>query len=122
MASLFAVHRNMPPRGEERGRKHTRQQLRMHASGMSYPRNMGGVIVRGRRIKCITFADDMASLAEEEMILKDMLLELNDSCEQYGMKISTTETWTLRRSEKKRNVDMEKNGTYEVKLFWKDWV
>ncbi|KAJ4428001.1 hypothetical protein ANN_24014 [Periplaneta americana] len=42
------------------------------------------VIVGGRRIKCIRFADDMALLAEEEMILKDMLLELNDSCEQYG--------------------------------------
>ncbi|KAJ4428794.1 hypothetical protein ANN_25787 [Periplaneta americana] len=49
--------------------------------------NMGGVIVGGRRIKCIRFADDMALLAEEEMILKDMLLELNDSCEQCGMKI-----------------------------------
>ncbi|KAJ4431281.1 hypothetical protein ANN_19878 [Periplaneta americana] len=38
--------------------------------------NMGGVIVGGRRIKCIRFADDMALLAEKEMILKDMLLEL----------------------------------------------
>ncbi|KAJ4430575.1 hypothetical protein ANN_19163 [Periplaneta americana] len=43
--------------------------------------NMWGVIVGGRRIKCIRFTDDMALLAEEEMILKDMLLELNGSCE-----------------------------------------
>ncbi|KAJ4445475.1 hypothetical protein ANN_07283 [Periplaneta americana] len=76
--------------------------------------NMGGVIVAGRRIKCIRFADDMALLAEEETILRDMLLELNDSCEQYGMKINANktktmsvalyeaETWTLRRSEEKR--------------------
>ncbi|KAJ4433981.1 hypothetical protein ANN_16300 [Periplaneta americana] len=31
-------------------------------------RNMGGVIVGGRRMKCIRFADDMALLAEEETI------------------------------------------------------
>ncbi|KAJ4450889.1 hypothetical protein ANN_02322 [Periplaneta americana] len=41
--------------------------------------NMGGVIVGGRRIKSIRFSDDMALLAEEEMILRDMLLKLNDS-------------------------------------------
>ncbi|KAJ4441864.1 hypothetical protein ANN_11724 [Periplaneta americana] len=40
--------------------------------------SMRGVIVGGRIIKCIRFAD-MALLAEEEMMLKDMLLELNDS-------------------------------------------
>ncbi|KAJ4434652.1 hypothetical protein ANN_23217 [Periplaneta americana] len=49
--------------------------------------NMGRVKVGGRRIKCIRFADDMALLAKEETILSDMLLELNDSCEQCGMKI-----------------------------------
>ncbi|KAJ4440262.1 hypothetical protein ANN_08401 [Periplaneta americana] len=92
---------------------------------------MGRVVI-GRRIKFIRFADDMALLAEEEMILKDMLRELNDSCEQYGMKINANKTknmvvgrkiqkinlrilneavdvalygaktWTLRRSEEKR--------------------
>ncbi|KAJ4435488.1 hypothetical protein ANN_18104 [Periplaneta americana] len=54
--------------------------------------NMGGVVVRGRLINCIRFADDMTLLAEEEMILRDMLLELNDSCEQYGMKINANKT------------------------------
>ncbi|KAJ4448085.1 hypothetical protein ANN_10097 [Periplaneta americana] len=39
-------------------------------------------------LKATKFVDDMALLAEEEMKLKDMLLELNDSCEQYGMKIN----------------------------------
>ncbi|KAJ4450103.1 hypothetical protein ANN_01510 [Periplaneta americana] len=44
---------------------------------------MGGVILGGgRRIKCLRFANDMALLANEEMILRDMLLVLNDSCEQ----------------------------------------
>ncbi|KAJ4426649.1 hypothetical protein ANN_26447 [Periplaneta americana] len=61
----------------------------------NYFQNMGGVIVRGRRIKCIRFDDDMALLAKEEMILRDMLLELNDSCEQYGMKINTNNTKTM---------------------------
>ncbi|KAJ4445821.1 hypothetical protein ANN_12506 [Periplaneta americana] len=28
----------------------------------------------------------------EEMILRDMLLELNDSCEQYGMKVNANKT------------------------------
>ncbi|KAJ4451062.1 hypothetical protein ANN_02499 [Periplaneta americana] len=49
--------------------------------------NMGGVKVGGRRIKCIRFADGMMLLAEEEMMLRDMLLELNDSCEQYGISL-----------------------------------
>ncbi|KAJ4440120.1 hypothetical protein ANN_08257 [Periplaneta americana] len=53
------------------------------------------VIVGGRRIKYIRFADDMALLAQEEMILKDMLLELNDSCEQYGMKINANKTKSM---------------------------
>ncbi|KAJ4445703.1 hypothetical protein ANN_12388 [Periplaneta americana] len=44
--------------------------------------NMGGVIVRGRRINYVKFADDMALLAEEETVLRDMLLELNDSCDE----------------------------------------
>ncbi|KAJ4445811.1 hypothetical protein ANN_12496 [Periplaneta americana] len=55
----------------------------------------GGEIEGKRRIKCIRFADDMALLAEEEMILRDMLLELNDSCEQYGMKINANKTKTM---------------------------
>ncbi|KAJ4427975.1 hypothetical protein ANN_23988 [Periplaneta americana] len=32
---------------------------------------------------------------EEEMILGDMLLELHDSCEQYGMKINANKTKTM---------------------------
>ncbi|KAJ4438663.1 hypothetical protein ANN_14610 [Periplaneta americana] len=56
-----------------------------------------GVIVGRRRIKCIRFADDrpMALLTKEEMILKNMLLDLNDSCEQYGMKINANKTKSM---------------------------
>ena len=39
--------------------------------------NAGGVNIAGRRIKCIRFADDMALLAEDERMLKNMLMELN---------------------------------------------
>ena len=45
--------------------------------------NMGGVKIGRRRIKCIRFADDMALLAEDERMLKNMLMELNDRCEDY---------------------------------------
>ena len=48
----------------------------------------GGVNIGGRRIKCIRFADDMALLAEDKRILKNMLIELNERCEDYGMKIN----------------------------------
>ncbi|KAJ4452188.1 hypothetical protein ANN_03706 [Periplaneta americana] len=45
-------------------------------------------------------------LAEDEMILRDMLKELNDSCEQYGMKINAnkTKTMVIGRKIKKVNV------------------
>ncbi|KAJ4435974.1 hypothetical protein ANN_18597 [Periplaneta americana] len=68
--------------------------------------NMGGLKVGGRRIKCIRFADDMALLAEEEMILRDMLLELNDSCEQYGMKINANKTKTMVIGKKIKKVNL----------------
>ena len=38
----------------------------------------GGVNIGRRRIKCITFPDDKALLAEDEMMLKNMLMQLND--------------------------------------------
>ncbi|KAJ4446485.1 hypothetical protein ANN_13181 [Periplaneta americana] len=67
---------------------------------MFYEENMGGVIVGGRRIKSIKFADDLALLAEEEAILRDMLLEINDICEQYGMKINANKTKTIKTIKK----------------------
>ena len=49
--------------------------------------NTGDVNIRGRRIKCIRFADDMALLAEDLRMLTNMLMELNVRCEDYRMKI-----------------------------------
>ena len=37
--------------------------------------NTGGVNIGGRRIKCMRFANDMALLAEDERMLKNMLME-----------------------------------------------
>ena len=45
----------------------------------------GGCKHRRRRIECIIFADDMALLTEDERMLKNMLMELNERCENYGM-------------------------------------
>ena len=52
----------------------------------------GGVNIGGRRINCIRFADDMALIAEDERMLKNMLMELNDRYEDYGMKININKT------------------------------
>ncbi|KAJ4430105.1 hypothetical protein ANN_22315 [Periplaneta americana] len=80
--------------------------------------NMGGVIVGGRRIKCIRFVD-MALLAEEEMILRDMLLELSDRCEQYGMKINANKTknMAIGRKVKKLNLRILNEAVQQVDSF-----
>ena len=62
--------------------------------------NRGEVIVGRRKIKCIRFADDMILSADEEMTLRNMLMELNDRCEQYGMKLNANKDhgyWKERR-------------------------
>ena len=57
--------------------------------------NTGSVNIGGRRIKCIKFADVMPLLAEDERMLKNLLMELNDRYEDYGMKININETKTM---------------------------
>ena len=47
----------------------TRQHLLGRFNEKVFPED-GGVNIGGRRIKCITFADDMALLAEDEKMLK----------------------------------------------------
>ncbi|KAJ4447581.1 hypothetical protein ANN_09588 [Periplaneta americana] len=81
--------------------------------------DIGGVIVGGRKIKCTRFADDMVFLAEEEMILRVMLLELNDNCEQYGMNINPnkTKTMVIRRKIKKVNLRIRNEAVDQVDSF-----
>ena len=62
----------------------------------------GGCKHRGRRIKCIRFADDMALLVEDETMLKNMLMELNERCKDYGMKINISKTKAMVIEENER--------------------
>ena len=68
--------------------------------------NMGGVNIRGRRIKCIRFAGDMTLLAEDERMLKNMLMQLNDRCEDYGIKININKTKAMVIGRKPKKTDM----------------
>ena len=64
----------------------------------NYFLNTGDVNIGGRSIKCIRFADDMALLAEDKRMLKNIPLEIsdrceiNDGCEDYGLKINISKT------------------------------
>ena len=76
--------------------------------------NTGGVNIGGRRIKCMRFADDMALLAEDEKMLKNMLMELNDKREDCGMKINTCKTKTMVIGTKPKNIGMRiKDESFE---------
>ena len=68
--------------------------------------NTGAVNIGGRRTKCIRFADDIALLAEDERMLKNMLIELNDRSEDYGMKININKTKAMVIGRKPKNIDM----------------
>ena len=46
-------------------------------------------------MKCIRFADDMALLAEDERMLKNMLMEPNDKCKDYLMNININKTQNM---------------------------
>ena len=48
----------------------------------------------------------MALLAEDERMLKNMLMELNERCKDYGMKIniSKTKVMVIRRKPKKIDI------------------
>ena len=70
----------------------------------------GGVNIGGRRIKCIRLADDMALLAKDERMLKNMLMELNDICEDYGMKINISETKSMVIGRKTKKIDIRIKG------------
>ena len=53
----------------------------------------------------------MALLTEDERMLKNMLMELNDRCEDYGMKININKTkiMVIRRKPKKIHMGVKDN-------------
>ena len=60
------------------------------------------------------FADDMALLAEDERMLKNILMELNERCEDYGMKINISKTKAMGIVRKPKKVDMRiKDESFE---------
>ena len=65
-----------------------------------------GVNIERKSFKYIRFADDMALLAEDERMLKNMLMELNGRCEDYGMKISITNMKAMVIGRKQKKVDI----------------
>ncbi|KAJ4432774.1 hypothetical protein ANN_21413 [Periplaneta americana] len=86
------------------------------AEGCHFEHNMGGVTLEGKIMQYIRSADDMA-LSAEEMILRDMLLELNDSCEQYGMKINVNKTKTMVVGRKIKKMEEEKSGGRKIQSY-----
>ena len=66
----------------------------------------GGFNIGGRKIKGIIFANDMALLAENERMLKNMLMELNDRCEDFGMNININKTKIMVIGRKPKEIDI----------------
>ena len=81
--------------------------------------NTGGVNIGGRKIKCIRFADNMALLAQDKRMLKNMLMELNERREDYGMKIniSKTKAMVIRRKPKKIDIRIKGEAIEQVDSF-----
>ena len=73
----------------------------------------------GRRIKCIRFTDDMALLADDERMLKNTLMELNDRCDDYRMKINinNTKIMVIRRKPKKIDIQIKDESFEQVDSF-----
>ena len=61
-------------------------------------------------MKCIRSADDMALPAEDERMLKNMLMELNERCEDYGMKINISKMEAMVIGRKPRYIDIRIEG------------
>ena len=61
----------------------------------------------------------MAFLAEDERMLKNMLMELNERCEDYGMKININKTknTVLGRKPKKMDMRIKDESVEQVESF-----
>ena len=79
--------------------------------------NKGGINIGGRGIKCIRFADYMALLAEEEIILNSMMMEPNDRCEKCEIKISKPKTMVIGRKPKKTDSRIKDESLEQVGSF-----
>ena len=77
--------------------------------------NTGGVNIGGKKIKCIRFANDMALLAEEEQMLKNMLMDLNDMLGLWDEdKYKEDEGHGYRKKQKKIDIRIKDESVEEV--------
>ncbi|KAJ4434333.1 hypothetical protein ANN_22890 [Periplaneta americana] len=99
----------------DRWRAYVRAAMNLREARESVP----PLIFYQNKIHMSVFADDITLLAEEEMILRYMLLELNDSCEQYGMNIKSNETksMVIGRNIKKVNLRILNEAVEQVDSF-----
>ncbi|KAJ4427253.1 hypothetical protein ANN_24871 [Periplaneta americana] len=67
-------------------------QIYCHLDPEALKLNLQWIILMNQAILVMIDVLIKALLAEEETLLRDMLQELNDSCEQYGMKINANKT------------------------------
>ncbi|KAJ4432760.1 hypothetical protein ANN_21398 [Periplaneta americana] len=68
----------------------------------------------------IRFADDIALLAEKKT-LRDMLVELNGSCEQYEMKINANKTKTMVVGGKlKKQINASSHPTWNFRTWFRE--
>ena len=56
---------------------------------------------------CLRFADDMALLAKDGGMLKNMLMKLNERCEDYGIKINISNRKAMIIGRKPKNIDLQ---------------
>ena len=73
------------------GSKHTRKKNQVHR---------------------LRFADDMTLLEEDERMLKNMLMEQNERCEDYGMKINISKTKVMVIGRKPKKIDIRIEGEF----------
>ena len=55
--------------------------------------------------------DDQAMMNNDKTQLREHTDQLNESCETYGMKISTSKTWVMTVSKRPDRLDININGT-----------
>ena len=74
-----------------------------------------GINIGGKRMECIRFADDMVLLAENEDIVNKMLEDLNNKCEEYGMKINKkkTKSMVICKKKKRTKITLERSSIHK---------
>ncbi|KAJ8875405.1 hypothetical protein PR048_023300 [Dryococelus australis] len=78
-----------------------------------------GVHIGEKRTECIRFADDKVLLAESERTITKMLKGLNETCEEYGMRInaSKTKSMAFSKGRKQANVKIGPVNISQIKAF-----